>query len=158
MRSNVEVVLAAFRAVQDRDRERLLELYHDDVEFHDAPSLPYGGTVRGKATIRAQLEAAPETTWLGSWGRLQPSDEERRMDPRVVAAAGAEVAVLYTQRALNPDGERFEVPVMGLYEVRDGKLARAQMFHFDTAATLAFLERAASSEPLTRSSRKPESR
>jgi hypothetical protein len=27
--------------------------------------------------------------------------------------------------------------------VRDGKLARAQMFHYDTAAILAFLERAA---------------
>jgi ketosteroid isomerase-like protein len=45
-----------------------------------------------------------------------------------------------------PDGERFESPVLGLYEVRDGKLARAQMFHYDTAAILAFLERAGSPE------------
>jgi hypothetical protein len=29
--------------------------------------------------------------------------------------------------------------VVGLYEVRDGKFARAQMFHFDTAAILEFL-------------------
>ena len=39
-------------------------------------------------------------------------------------------------------GERFEAPVLGLYEVRDGKFARAQMFHFDTAAILDFLARA----------------
>lgn len=65
------------------------------------------------------------------------------MDPRVVATAGDEVIVLYTTRALAPDGERYESPVLGLYEVRDGKLARAQMFHYDTAAILAFLERAA---------------
>jgi hypothetical protein len=32
--------------------------------------------------------------------------------------------------------------VLGLYGVRDGKLARAQMFYFDTAAALDFLERA----------------
>lgn len=147
MQSNVEVVLALFRAVEERDREALLGLYHDNVEFHDAASLPYGGSVRGKAAIRAQLEAAPETTWLGTWGPLQPTEAERRMDPRVIAAEGDQVAVLYTQRALSPDGERFEAPVVGLYEVRDGKFARAQMFHYDTAALLAFLDRTAASEP-----------
>ena len=89
---------------------------------------------------------APETTWLGTWGPLQPTEAERRMDPRVVASDGDEVTVLYTTRAVAPDGERFESPVLGLYEVRDGKFARAQMFHYDTAAILAFLERAASSE------------
>ena len=147
MQSNIEVVLALFRAVEERDREALFGLYDDDVEFHDAASLPYGGTVRGKAAIRAQLEAAPETTWLGTWGPLQPTEAERRMDPRVIAAEGDQVAVLYTQRGLSPGGERFEAPVVGLYEVRDGKFARAQMFHYDTAALLAFLERAAASEP-----------
>jgi uncharacterized protein len=149
MPSNVEVVLDAFRAVEERDRGALFELYHDDVEFHEAPSLPYGGSVRGKAAIRAQLETSPEETWLGTWGPLQPTDAERRMDPRVVATDGDEVAVLYTQRALSPDGERFEAPVFGLYQVRDGKFARAQMFHYDTAAILAFLDRAASAEPAT---------
>ena len=64
------------------------------------------------------------------------------MDPRVVATEGNEVSVVSTQRARAADGERFEAPVMALYEVRDGKFARAQMFHYDTAAILAFLERA----------------
>jgi ketosteroid isomerase-like protein len=141
-RDSSEVVLATFRALEDRDRERLFARFHDEVEICEPPSLPYGGTVRGKAAIREQLETAPETTWLGTWDPLQPSAAERRMDPRVVATAGDEVAVIYTQRAVSPDGERFESQVMGLYEVRDGKLARAQMFHYDTAATSGFLERA----------------
>jgi ketosteroid isomerase-like protein len=64
------------------------------------------------------------------------------MDPRVIATAGDEVAVLYTQRAVSVQGERFEAPVIGLYEVRDGKCSRARMFHFDTADILEFLERA----------------
>jgi ketosteroid isomerase-like protein len=149
MQTNEEVVLRTFRAVEERDREALFELYHDDVELHDAPSLPYGGTVRGKAAIRAQLEAAPEATWLGTWGPLQPTEAERRMDPRVVATEGDEVTVLYTQRALSPNGERFEAPVLGLYEVRDGKFARAQMFHYDTAAILDFLATAGSSARTT---------
>lgn len=122
----------------------LFRLYHSDVESHEARSLPYGGVMRGKTALRDQLETAPEQTWLGTWGPLQPTDAERRMDPRVVAAAGDEVTVVHSQRAVSPSGESFESPVLGLYEVREGKLARAQMFHYDTAAILAFLERAGS--------------
>jgi hypothetical protein len=32
--------------------------------------------------------------------------------------------------------------VLGLYEVRDGMFARAQMFHFDTASVVRFLRQA----------------
>jgi uncharacterized protein len=147
MQSNAEVVLAVFRAVEERDREALFELYHDDVELHEAPSLPYGyeGIV-GKEAMRDQLENAPETTWLGTWGPLQPTDAERRMDPQVLATNGDEVVVRYTTRALAPAGERFESPVVALYEVRDGRLARARMFHYDTAGLIAFLERAGQPE------------
>lgn len=145
MKSHAAIVLETFSAVEERDRERLFALYHDDVEFHDAPSLPYGGTTRGKAALWEQLAATPLKTWLGTWGPIQPTEAERRMDPRVVATAGEEVTVVYSQRAMSGSGERFEAPVMGLYEVRDGKFARAQMFHYDTAAILAFLERAAGS-------------
>ncbi len=142
MQRNAEVVLAAIRAVEARDVEALFDLYHDDVEFHEAPSLPYARTAHGKEGIREQLERAPGATWLGTWGPLQPTEAERRMDPRVIATDGEEVVVEYTTRALAPDGERFESQVLGLYEVRDGKFARAQMFHYDTAAILAFLDRA----------------
>jgi uncharacterized protein len=52
---NVAVVLGIFRAVQERDREALLALYHDEIEFHDAESLPYGGVFRGKRQARERL-------------------------------------------------------------------------------------------------------
>ena len=149
MKSNAEVVLAAFRAVEERDVQALFDLYHEDIEFHEAPSLPYASTARGKQGIREELERAPERTWLGTWGPLQPTEAERRMDPRVVATDGNEVVVQYTTRARAPDGERFESLVLGLYEVRDGKFALAQMFHYDTAAILAFLERTARSMQAT---------
>lgn len=140
--SKAEILLATIRAVEERDVEALFGLYHDDVEFHDAPSLPYGGSFRGKQLHREQLETSPHRTWLGTWGPLQPTERERRMDPRVVAVDAGEVVVRYRQRALAPSGERFDAPVIGLYQVRDGKLARAQMFHFDTAAIVDFVARA----------------
>jgi len=143
MTHNAAIVLDAIRAVEERDADGLFGLYHDDVEFHDADSLPYGGSARGKDYLRRQLEEHPEQTWLGTWGPLQPSEAERRMEPRVIGEHGDEVTVLYTQRAVSPTGERFEAPVVGLYRVRDGKFARAQMFHYDTASLVAFLERAA---------------
>jgi hypothetical protein len=34
------------------------------------------------------------------------------------------------------------MPVLGLYSVRDGKLARAQMFYVDTVPVLEFLNTA----------------
>jgi uncharacterized protein len=64
------------------------------------------------------------------------------MEPRVVASEGDEVVVLWRQRGLSPDGERFDGPVLALYTVRDGRLARAQMFYFDTPALVEFLARA----------------
>ena len=146
MTDNADLVLEAFGAVERRDAEGLLSLYHPEIEFVDAPSLPYGGTFRGLEEIRHQLERDPKKTWLGTWGPLQPTETERKMDPRVIAANGNEVVVLYTQRALAPSGERFDAPVLGLYEVRDGMFARAQMFHFDTAAVVAFLARAGDTE------------
>jgi ketosteroid isomerase-like protein len=64
------------------------------------------------------------------------------MDPRVVAVNESEVVVLWRQRGLGRAGERFDGEVLGLYQIREGKLARAQMFYFDTVAVVSFLEKA----------------
>jgi SnoaL-like domain len=142
MGSDAEVALGVMRAVEERDGEKLFELYHEDVQLHEAPSLPYGGVVDGLSSLGEQLESAPENTWLGTWGPVQRTERERRFDPRVISEKDGEVVVLYHMRAVAPSGERLDSPVIGLYEVRVGKLARAQMFHFDTQAINAFLERA----------------
>jgi ketosteroid isomerase-like protein len=139
---DAEVVLDVFRAIEERDQERLLALHHEEVELYWPDALPYGGTMRGLETLQHRLETEPEKTWLGSWDPVQPSDEERRMDPRVVGSDDGEVVVFYRQRAVSPDGERLDEPVVGIYQVRDGKFARAQMFHYDTAKIVDFLERA----------------
>jgi len=64
------------------------------------------------------------------------------MDARIVAATDDEVVVLWHQRGISPTGERCDTPVLGLYLLRDGKLARAQMFYFDSAEVGGFLRRA----------------
>jgi ketosteroid isomerase-like protein len=137
---NVQVMLEIFRAIEERDPnredvQRELALVQPDVEFYWPPALPYGGTFRG-ATRRSR------DTWGSTWTPLQPTPTERRMDPRVVGVNGDEVAILYHQRGVSPNGERFDGEVLGLYELLDFKLARAQMFYFDEAAACRFLARA----------------
>jgi ketosteroid isomerase-like protein len=122
---SVAIVLEAFRAVEERDEDRLLELYHPELQLHWTPSLPFG--------------RSSQPSWSDVWDPLQPTKAERRMDPRVVAASEREVVVLWHQRGVGPGGERFEGEVLGLYEVRDGKFARAQMFYFDAVAVQRFL-------------------
>jgi ketosteroid isomerase-like protein len=46
---------------------------------------------------------------------------------------------MWQQRGLSATGHRFDGSVIGLYRVREGKLARAQMFYFDSAALANFL-------------------
>jgi len=137
---NVEIMLKIFNTIEQRDLQRrdpkeVQELFAREVEFRWPPSLPYGGTTRG---LKVNGPG-----WADTWDPLQPSDASRRMDPRVVAANDQdEVVILWRQRGVSPAGELINTPVLGLYQVHDGKLARAQMFYFDTAGTLSFLAKA----------------
>ena len=138
-RDDVELMRAVFTAVERRDTKRFTELVHPDFEIHWPPSLPYGGSYRD---LDADAQRG-RLTWAATWNPLQPTATERRMDPRIVAAneQSGEVVVLWRQRGRSPAGERFDGQVLGLYQVRDGRLARAQMFHFDTVALVGFLRR-----------------
>jgi uncharacterized protein len=137
MTDAVDIVLQAFRAVERRDLQALEALYHPEIEFHWPPSLPYGGSARGREVFQPK-----RPTWGETWDPLQPTERERMMDPRVVAASGDEVVVLWRQKGVDCTGERFDGPALGLYRVRDGKFARAQMFYFDTVAVVNFLAQA----------------
>jgi ketosteroid isomerase-like protein len=133
-KENIAIVRDVFRAIEARDPARLLGLVDPAVEFHWPRSLPYGGNVH------EQSAAGP--TWAETWIPLQPTESEQRMEPRVVAATDDEVVVLWHQRGVARSGERCDVPVLALYLLRDGKLARAQMFYFDSAEVAGFLARA----------------
>ena len=138
VKTNVRVVLEAFSAVERRDARGLAAVCHPDVEFRWPPSLVYGGN-RGEGDSGGGWQ---RPNFEDVWDPFQPTGAERSMDPRVVAASEREVVVLWRQRGLGCGGERLDSPVLGLYEVRHGRLARAQMFYFDAAAVEAFLDRA----------------
>jgi ketosteroid isomerase-like protein len=94
---NIEVIREIFGAIERRDQERFAQLCTPDLELHWPPSLPYGGVSRG-------LDS-PKPSWQDTWEPLQPTDGERRMDSRVVAATDEEAVVLWHQHGLSPTGE-----------------------------------------------------
>lgn len=131
---NSKTILAIFRAIEERDAARFRALLQPDFEIHWPQSLPYGGTFCG-------VEPQPRG-WGATWQPLQPTEAERKMDPQVVAAHGNDVVVLWHQRGLSAAGDRIDEEVLGLYHFREGKLARAQMFYFDTVPVAEFLAKA----------------
>jgi ketosteroid isomerase-like protein len=128
------VVLEAFAAVDARDDERLKRISHPEASFVWPESLQpsHFRTAQGKVA----------TSWEEVWEPFQPLPEfiTRKMSPRIVASSGARVTVLWHQCGVNRHGERLDCEVLGLYEVRDGLLYRAQMFYFDGAAVRKFLQ------------------
>jgi len=58
----------------------------------------------------------------------------------VIVPDGQRVIVVWRLKATGP---RLDVPVVDLIELRDGKVARPQMFHSDTATVRQFLHDAA---------------
>ena len=131
---NSKTILAIFRAIEERNDAQFRSLLQPDFEIHWPRSLPYGGTFRG-------LEPQPHG-WGATWAALQPTEAERKMDARVVAAHDDDVVVLWHQRGRTRDGDILDEEVLGLYHFSEGKLARAQMFYFDTAPVAKFLEKA----------------
>ena len=128
---NSETILRIFGTIEQRDDTGFRSLLQPDFEIHWPISLPYGGTFSG-------LEPVPNN-WSATWESLQPTQNEKKMDARIIAAGNDEVVVLWHQRGLSPKGARFDGEVLGLYTFREGKLARAQMFYFDTAEVARFL-------------------
>src|SRR6516162_11169739 len=131
---NSKTILAVFRAIEERDAAQFRDLLQPDFEIHWPRSLPYGGTFRG-------IEPQPRS-WGATWQPLQPTEAERKMDPQVVAARDDDVVVLWHQRGRSHDGESIDEEVLGFYRFRAGKLARAQMFYFDTVPVANFLAKA----------------
>jgi len=84
---NSKTILAIFRAIEERNDAQFRSLLQPDFQIHWPHSLPYGGTFRG-------LEPQPHG-WGATWEALQPTEAERKMDARVVAAHDDDVVVLW---------------------------------------------------------------
>jgi ketosteroid isomerase-like protein len=134
MSDEVEVVRRLFAAVEERDLEAALACYSDDVEIHEADVLPYGGIWRGR-----EGAAAHAVGFMRAWAALQ-GPRERQLDAQFWGDGAGTVCGLFRHRAVDPvGGARIDAPEVGIYQVRDERVVRSQMFHADSAAVIGFL-------------------
>jgi uncharacterized protein len=137
MGADVELVRRLFAAVERRDLAGVVECYHEEVEIHEAESLPYGGVHRG---LDGAVRHAAQ--FVQTWAPYQ-TPAEHRLDATFAGAGGGTVVAVFRHRAVAPGGRlRLDEPEVAVYRVRAGKVVRSQMFHADPAALLRFLAEA----------------
>ena len=117
--ADIQVVRDQFQAANDTDWRLAMDLYADDVVLVVHPSYGFEtGTFEGK-------EAVGE--WFGHWFReFEPGFRFELDEAREIGD------VIYLHAQLSGTGRSSGIPVQNdlayLYEVRDGKVARAQIF------------------------------
>lgn len=132
--ANLRRVRALFEAVAARDLPGILGCYSADVTIEEASSLPYGGVYRGPEGAYEHAVAFWRT-----WGAYQP-DTVETLNPAMFTDGGV-VVVQWQLEARDPvSGAHIACPAVSVYELRDGLITDARMFHLDTAALLRFLD------------------
>lgn len=138
MHSNIPVVRRLLEAVERRDFESMLDCYAPDVEINESDDLPYGGTYRGYEGVREHAEG-----FMRTWGRFQTEARDAKLDARFTEGTDGLVTAIFRHRANDPERrEQLQGDEVGVYEVRDGKVVRSQMFHFEQGTLARFLREA----------------
>lgn len=115
---NVDLVRGAYEAFGRGDVEAVLAAFTDDIEWHEAEGMPYGGVYRGPQEIAekvfgAIIEDIPD---------FVPKVEE-------IVAKDDLVMVLcrYTGTG-KATGKQLDLPVAHAWDIRDGRLSRFRQF------------------------------
>jgi len=105
--TSANVVTALMDACNRKDLEAALRLFADDAVYHNIPLAPAVGLTAIRETLGPFLAMADEVDWITH--HIAANDQGVVMTER-------------TDRFHLPSGW-LEVPVMGIFEVRDGKIA-----------------------------------
>jgi uncharacterized protein len=119
---NLAIVKAAYAAMAKGDFEGFLANIGDDTEFHEAASLPYAGTYRGRTEI-----ARGAKLMFGSW-------EDFTFNIMQYLSGGDLVVVhLMISGIGRKTGKSFSMPIMEMWRIRDGRVIELRPFYWDTA-------------------------
>ncbi len=123
---SVQVVEGAYAAFARGDVAAVLGAMADDMEWHEAEGMPYGGIHRGGDAV-AQNVFGPLTTDIPDFA----------VTPIELIPSGDTVAavVRYTGTGKST-GKELDLEVVHVWDVRDGKLVRFRQF----ADTVKFLD------------------
>ena len=119
---SVQTVKDVYEAFARGDVGAVLGAMAEDIEWHEADGMPYGGVYRGGQAV-AQHVLGPITTDV----------EDFAVTPeQLIAEADTVVAVTRYTGTGKETGEKLNIPVIHVWDVVDGKIARFRQFA-DTA-------------------------
>jgi ketosteroid isomerase-like protein len=122
----VEVVRGGYEAMARGDVAAFLGAMAEDIEWYEAEGMPYGGLHRGGDAI-AQKVLGPVITDIPNFAAT----------PEEYVASGDTVAVVARYTGTGKEtGKELDLPVVHVWDVREGKLARFRQF----GDTVKFLE------------------
>jgi ketosteroid isomerase-like protein len=126
---SVDAVRIAYDAINSGDPSPFLEAVHQEMEFHEPASLPYGGTYRGPDGM-GQLFSALAENWYG----LHLEIEE------LLDAGDCVVIRARHQGRSKSTGRQVDEPYLEVLRFREGQ-AIAGWIQIDTAKLLQALGR-----------------
>ena len=132
---SVEVVRGIYDALGRGDMAGVLGAMADDIRWYQAEGVPYGGLYRGGDAVAQNV-----------FGPLMRDIPNFAVTPEQFIASGDTVAVVVRYTGTGKDtGKELDLPVVHVWEVRDGKLAQFRQF----MDTVKFLEVVAAAKERT---------
>jgi uncharacterized protein len=123
---SLQVVKGTYEAFARGDVPGVLGAMAEDVEWYEAEGMPYGGLHRGGEAVAR-----------GVFGPLIADIPDFAVTPEEFIPSGDTVAVVARYTGSGKEtGKRLDLPVVHVWDVRDGKIARFRQF----ADTAKFLE------------------
>jgi uncharacterized protein len=123
---SIEVVKRAYAAFGEGDVLAVLGMLADDVEWHEADGMPYGGVYHGGEAVAQNV-----------FGPISEDVEDFALTPEEFMAAGDTVAVVVRLTGTGKaTGKPLDLPVVHVWDIQDGKAVRFRQF----ADTVKFAE------------------
>ena len=115
---SVEVVKRAYAAFAEGDVPAVLGVFADDIEWHEADGMPYGGVYRGGEAVAQNV-----------FGPISQDVEGFAVTPEEFMAAGDTVAVVVSYTGTGKaTGKPLDLPVVHVWNIQDGKAVRFRQF------------------------------
>ncbi|MBC8161499.1 MAG: nuclear transport factor 2 family protein [Roseiflexaceae bacterium] len=128
VQSNVQVIQDFYADLGRGELSAAFTHLDPEFELHQAESLPYGGVYRGYESVTKFFEVFGRT-----WANFQSTDVE-------YLEAGDYVIVRSRIRGqAKQSGNELEMPMIQVFQMRDGKAITAHPFYWDTARLLQVL-------------------
>jgi uncharacterized protein len=118
---NRQAVADAYRAMLAGDSTAIFALMAPNVQFHESPSLPYGGTHHGPDGAQAGVAGM-----FRAWSHLHVEIEE------FVAGGNLVIAYIFMRGVARASGELYEGPVAEMFRFSNDQIVEWRPIYWDT--------------------------